>query len=402
MWSHRLRLALSIWRTSSGCGILTKILFTDVFNLYNRGERLSVHTITKHLRAEYGYLSLYSIVDPTFFRSRNSIIAFIGDRTRIIALLLIRCLLSYLRAWLYHHTRNERFLTPFLRSIQSYDIAVDLGGETFQDQYNLFGMLKHVYTLKLLRLLNVQYTIISHSIIFQHGLWWALSKPLLQHARAITIRNPDSYNFITQNHLPCVMIPDIVFAFNEIKPISHTSPLRIGVNASPFVSAHLGNYVQLVEALTRNGYQVHLIPHVVFDAKRDDRTVLLQIWKKLTRETQRKTKIYLGSDFKVIKQLIDNCHIWIGSRFHSVIYALGRGIPSIIIGYSDKSHHLKHLLKQNVTVIDGDSPTFTIEIMDKLCDITRSYPTCLRKFHNELNGIKAEAMKHIAVLRSLL
>lgn len=388
---------------SLGVEELKTILLADVFNLYNRGERLSVNTIIKHLPADYGYLSLYSIVDPRFFEERKNRIELVGKANMLSApVLMLYCLLQYFRAWLYHVTDNEGFLNDFLKKIKTYDLAVDLGGETFQDQYNLFGMLKHLYTLKLLILLHVKYSIISHTIIFKNTFCWRLSKPILKNADALTIRNLDSYKFLVKNGVQGYMIPDIAFAFNKIKRMYIKSKPKIGVNASPFVKRHINAYVCLLEALVAEGYNVNLIPHVIFDSKRDDRPILFKIWRKLRKETQQKVSIYLGCNFETIKELIDKCNIWVGSRFHSVIYAIGRGIPSINVGYSDKSHCLKRLLGQNITIVDAESPTFTRDIMEKIFEITIFYADYMEKFQQDLRKIKKESMKHIEVLRGIL
>ena len=380
---------------------MKRILLADVFNLYNRGERLCVEAIIKHLSADYGYLSIYSILDPHFFLERKKRIELVKS-SNARALIIVQCFFHFCKAWLYHRTGNKRFLNGFLQKIINYDLAVDLGGETFQDRYNLLGMLKHVYTLTLFSFLRLKYSVISHTIIFKNAFWWRISKPLLMNAVVLTVRDPDSQKFLRNQEVNCFLVPDVAFAFNKIKSAPLRSQINIGVNASPFIQKHVNAYVNLVNILIERGYNVYLIPHVVSDRKRDDRLVLLQVWRKLKKENQHNVTVYLGNNFQTIKNLIDKCHIWVGSRFHSVIYALGRGIPSICIGYSDKSLHLKHLLGELVTVVDGESPTFTEDITNKILEIVDTYDVYVRKFQEEIGIVKEEAMKHIEMLRGAI
>lgn len=378
-----------------------RILFSDVFNLYNHGERLSVETIVKSLSfSKYGYLSFYSIVDRVFLKNRNiELIGFPNYRFILVCLPTF-----FFKAWLYHKTKNQHFLNSFLKNIRSFDLAVDLGGETFQDHYNFFGLLKHIFTLNLLCLLRVKYAVVSHSILFKHGFAWKLSKPFLQKAKAVSVRDFGSFRFLKSNGVKCRLIPDIVFAncnFNKFKKIRVGTKFVVGVNASPYVRQYIDHYVGLIETLVRFGFCVNLIPHVLSNDKRDDRIVLLEIWHKLKKETKKNVTVYFGDNFDVIKKMIAESNVWVGSRFHSCVYALSRGIPTVIVGYSPKADKLKHILRNNIGLVHANSQTFTEDIMTEINIRVVCYEKHVKNLRCELKKIKKESMNHVEMLRSL-
>lgn len=377
-----------------------KILLTDVFNLLNRGERLVVQSIVKDKKQSYGLLSFYAILDQSFLKKHQ--VKVIGKTEFESLPYLVPFLVKqFLSGLLYRLCKRTFLLTDLLKEVKQYHLAIDLGGETFQDHFSLWGVLQHCYTLQLLQFVGVEYFLFSQSLHFKSNLIWKVAGRYIRSALMITVRNTESFMFLLGKGVTSFYFPDVVFSQMKLKRVKRSSPLRIGINVSPLVVKSWKVWGPLIEKLVNENYQVTLIPHVLYDKKRDDREILFKIYMELPESTRRLVSIYLKYDFQEIERLIQSSHIFVGSRMHSVISAMGSGVPSILIGYNEKQFSLQRMLSPNLFVVSYDDPELAEHLFQRIQKLDMFYFQYLRDIFQCLKDIKKESNGHFEVLSSL-
>lgn len=383
--------------------MMKKILLTDVFNLYNRGEQLQIDALINNIPNPFGFLSLYSIINKSYCVKNN--IEVLGSyRPFSLFKLFPFLLILYLRAYLYKKTKLTFWLNDLLNQIRSYTLAINLGGETFTTNSNLFYAFKHIYTLNLLNCLNIPYVILSQTITLDEGLTSKFAKSVLDNALFISVRDEATYNLMLNlEQEQSFLHPDIAFISSKFTEIVYRKKLRIGVNASPFVKSCISQYVKTIQDLIDLDYDVVLIPHVTFDDIRDDRIILKEIYDSLQPNYQKRTTYVFDDDFDKIRDTINSCNILVGSRMHMIIYGLSVGIPCILTSYSSKSVYLKDQLEDNLFLVYKDDSDLANRIIDYVQLIDIDYKNYVVKLRFNINKIKRRSKGHIdLLLRSIL
>ena len=89
--------------------------------------------------------------------------------------------------------------------------------------------------------------------------------------------------------------------------------------------------------LTETDFEVALIPHVVFPDIRNNDILFAEKLKAFFAEEQR---VFVVGDMYnccQIKSLISKCKLFVGARTHSTIAAYSTCVPTLVVGYSEKS-----------------------------------------------------------------
>jgi len=377
--------------------MLKNVLLTDVFNLYNRGERLQVDALRK-LPLRLGLLSLFGFMDAEYCEHHK--IEVVGwHRPLPLPLFFLIFFMQYLRAWLYYVSGVKGFLSPLLRKVVKYEFAVDLGGETFTTYAKWWYAYKHIFTLHILKLLQVPYGVMSQTILLKEGVTRSLGRHVLTHAEFITTRDLPSYRLMKSFHLQHVhLFLDVAFSVSPFIVLPERNSLRIGVNLSPFVASNLGSYIVLVVKLVNQGYEVVLIPHVIYNAKRDDRKVLWSLYQALPLWCKSHVGVLLLDDFEYIQGMIHSCNVMISSRMHLAIYSLSIGIPTILLGYSHKSRYLQEQIGDHLFLVAKDDPELPHKIVEHIHMIKKHYDSFVDQLRKDIKKIKEESYGHITML----
>lgn len=371
-----------------------KILVTNVFNLYNLGELLQLEALAN--RFKISLLSIYSYLDERQCK-RLGVNVLGKTRPRDLLGFPLWFMALSLRAYLYHWTGKRFFLNKMLKEALDHDLVIDLGGDTFHDR-DLLYLLSHTWTLKLIQLLGLPYMCLSQTILLT-GRHKRRAEKVLREAKKIVVRDSESYNALLSMKLSNVQLaPDLAFLNNSPLLKKHRSVLSVGLNLSPLVNHDsLPLFQSLVDDLKERGHRVYLIPHVLgpddFLGKRDDRKVLEQISGGILIEDEDPMKI---------RRTIRKCHVFIGSRMHSVIYALSCGIPSILIGYSLKAGSLGELTHHLLPVIHCQDPDFLKWMLDHVDRLELNYDSQAGAFRDLSEDLRKGAEKNIEVLYGLL
>ena len=176
-------------------------------------------------------------------------------------------------------------------------------------------------------------------------------KELLAHLKCfklIAVRDVGTQEYlkkfgITEN---VDVFPDPIFSLRPQTEL-HTGPIkRVGMNISPILLRDYGpeiikHYANIVTALVREGYEIHLIPHVYSSDRNpslDDRLTLQELYTSLPAEVQDRTGLYDGNmSFTDMAREIYSVDAFIGARMHACLNAVTQGKPTFFLGYSSKA-----------------------------------------------------------------
>ena len=164
----------------------------------------------------------------------------------------------------------------------------------------------------------------------------------------ICVRESDSLELLKKHSVKSeiVLSPDPAFALKpeETEWKNHSKDI-IGINISPFVfhcsenGLGLKNYIVMINwILSETDYDIALLPHVVFPSDAINNDVLLAT--KLKDHFINEPRVFVVNDRYnccQLKSLISKCRIFVGARTHATIAAYSTGVPTLVVGYSEKS-----------------------------------------------------------------
>ena len=402
-----------------------RILITNVFNFFNKGEVMQLEALVRGLRtASFSILSIYSYIDLKICEELG--VKLVGGlRPKPLPLLSLWALLTLLRATLWRIIGLRILLNDELREILHSDVIVDLGGDTFTDDPSPMYMIAHIYSLLLASIIGKPYIVCSQTIgPFRNRVTRLLARSILRYALAITAREPLTYSYLMEELKleNLYLAPDIAF----LSPIAispqghHTDGFTVGLNISPLISNYMFPDVRNLEErrwlfikllsevmshiLKRYGCRLRLIPHVTGPSRgiggelRDDRVVLRMIYDELGGGD---VELLFSGDPSEIGEAISTCDIFIGSRMHSAIRAMGMGIPTIMLAYSGKALGTMRLLDLSDYVIDircmrGEE--LREILISKLMDLIENYEEVYETFRAISRKVGRYAKLHLRVL----
>ena len=200
-------------------------------------------------------------------------------------------------------------------------------------------------------------------------------KYALKKVRLVLVREPISLQFVRDMGLRCLLVPDLAFGFPRPKKEEALSFYKkIGLNPEidrpwlgvttidwenqnrRFKSQSL--YEMEIQSAVRFFIQelkgkVLFFPHVVGPARsRDDRRPANRIFNNLKDLSDSIFLITEELSPEQLKSLYGCLDLFIGTRLHSVIFALSEGVPSIGIGYQPKTRGVFQMLEIEDWVID--------------------------------------------------
>lgn len=163
----------------------------------------------------------------------------------------------------------------------------------------------------------------------------------------ICVRERDSLELLKKYSVKTEIIlsPDPAFALKqeETEWINHNKDI-IGINISPFVfdcaenDMGLKNYIIMINwILSETDFDVALIPHVVFPYESNNDVFFATKLKKHFIDEPRVFVVDDKYNCCQLKSLISKCRLFVGARTHATIAAYSTGVPTLVVGYSEKS-----------------------------------------------------------------
>lgn len=425
-----------------------KILLTNVYDLFNKGEVALVTGLVKNLPdSEFIIASLYSFLNKELCR-KWGIKIFGRINPRPAFLLLPWFILTLFRAFVWslsHKLLNinpDFLLNKELKAYLGADLIIDLGGDNFSDETGFGGSLVHIYSLLPALLFNKPFVICSQSIgPFKTHFTRVLAKFILNRAKLITVREPITFRYLVNDlrirvgeHLH--LIPDLAFLLEETehdevkkllieRGIPFNGKSIISVNPSQLISKYMlfeksdryGHYIDLMADIIDclpNNTTVILIPNVIGRPVQirgpfknvDDQLAIEAIYEKV----KDKSRVYIINgdvDAHQTKGIIGLSDLFIGCRMHAVISALSVGTPTIGLSYSHKTMGIVgELLGFKEFVVDvrhqSDPNALRRELLAKINSVWKNRLSIKEMLQERSEEWKLGAMMNINLIRQVV
>ncbi len=356
------------------------ILITHFYSRHNNGDAAILHGQLTELKAALpkAQLTVATMDDvnqyPAFEGTPQVPALFLTalDPRRSSLLNMLHVVRSFVGGWLWAGTYRlfgwgfAGLMIPserqFLRALAAADIVVPVGGGYFRTgkagvtgAVDLWLILQPFYLAQQLKKPIVLY---SQSIGPFHGHWQERRvQRVLNSCRQINLRENKSLALlkcmgVSQSRMQRTADAAFLITNKELKPklpttlLDQLSALRrplVGVTARSWLSkegqaAYEHQMALAIDAIIeQHNVSVILVPQVTFDdLGDDDRTVQSRIYAQLKH--QDKVLNLLDSlDFRELKALYGQLDYLIGTRFHSVIFALTEHVPAIAVEYEHKT-----------------------------------------------------------------
>lgn len=264
-----------------------------------------------------------------------------------------------------------------LNVLKDSDIIIVCGGGFLGGKK--FNSLMHLYQIFLATFLRKPVVIWGTSIEPpSNNVLKKITEKILRRTTHILPREEVTYNYVQtfMNKDKFSFTPDLAFMVpkensEEVDTIWNNlipkNKVIIGLTVRDwhFPRSHdkvkaLGNYKDsIVETITTISKEINavfiFIPQVIFQGD-DDRIIAKEIKSKLI---DKESLIILENDISPneIKELISRFDIFLGTRMHSNIFALGVNIPTVAIAYEFKTNGIMGVLELDDYVIDIEDVT---------------------------------------------
>lgn len=159
--------------------------------------------------------------------------------------------------------------------------------------------------------------------------------------------------------------------------------------------------INFINELTEEGQiNVYMFSFVVDqNMNRDDVAVTNSIYNELSNKEN--ITLITELDPRKVKAIQKEMDVFIGSRMHSNIFALGAGVPVVAIAYMPKTHGIMQQLELSEYVLDIDTLTYE-DLMQKFSLLNRNYDQVRKKVIQNVNGIQEKARLNAMITKELL
>lgn len=254
-------------------------------------------------------------------------------------------------------------LNPLLKIYLNSSLVIDMTGVSFASSLSFRQALsesKYILIPWLLRVPVVKFTQTYGP--FNSWSRRLLVKFVLRKAKVVMVRERQSLKYLKNIGIECnkFLFPDVAISMPAVsfENIDLPEPKRnfitsssklVGISPSTkvireeFITGKKTDYRKLIINISNflireKGFQILLIPHTYkpWQISDDDYSLCQDLYRELKKNGDKVSII--EQDFKVeeIKAIIGRCDYFIGSRYHSLVASLSKGVPSIAIGWSHK------------------------------------------------------------------
>ena len=419
---------------------LIKILLTGVSNSLNNGGMAIVVSAIEALRkdipeANFTILSDDPVIDEKRYMQYG--IRVVGRRFRhikvewrflriiLIGLLQVVILLECI---VWRIVRKQ--ILPFmgdLREFIEHDIVIDLNGDSLTEDYGTVSLMGTLYEILLGVLCGKPTVLYAQSIgPFRSPLNRFLAKLIIDKVSLITVREDITLQYL--QHLGIVrpkikLTADSAFLLNQapnedVERILEESNVYlckhpvVGISPSGIIyryafktgrikdrkKKYVRMMAELADYLAENfGSIILLIPHVIAPGN-DDRVICKETYE-MTKNKHNVKLILKDCKADEVKGIIKKCDMLIGCRMHSAIASTSAYVPTIVLGYSQKSHGIiGRMLGLEDLVIDVGNCDFE-KLLMKLKEQTSYVLSNLEPIRDHLKQ-KVDPVKECALLNS--
>lgn len=217
----------------------------------------------------------------------------------------------------------------------------------------------------------------------------------------IHVRESDSFELLKKHSVKTeiVLAPDPAFALRpeETEFDNHNKDI-IGINISPFVfncsknDIGFKNYIAMINwILEETDFDIALIPHVIFPNADNNDVLLATKLKSVFYDESRVFIVTDGYNCCQLKSLISKCRMFIGARTHATIAAYSTCVPTLVVGYSEKSIGIAKDLFGT-----ADGYVCSVQNMEKETQLLNDFKNLLDNEQNIKNFLKDKIPEYIA------
>jgi colanic acid/amylovoran biosynthesis protein len=344
---------------SRGYNFITRILLHPRVKAKSGSNKSKKVNYSKITYVKWGFVAVLDLFNTLFLISRFSFLNKLG------------------RSTLSSEQKKSLDLFPFLKAL-----VIKGGGflhsyGKLQDPYVMYYFL---FDLMLAHRYNVKTVVLPNSIgPLKNGLAKYLVKRVLKKSAFVSVREEVSYKFVQEQlGIKTYKYPDLGFflksssfdaiAYLREKGISTIDknilltlrPYRFDgfKNPDKLYKDYLIEISQLVTHQIKRGYQFTFMAHTLGPSNHENDTLALKEVLNLMDEDI-KDKITYIEDYLLTSQDIQKIYshydVLIGTRFHSVIFALNEKIPCVAIAYGgNKSYGIMQDMNLSDFVIGID------------------------------------------------
>jgi colanic acid/amylovoran biosynthesis protein len=249
-----------------------------------------------------------------------------------------------------------------------------------------------------------------------------LVKRVLSKSAFISVRENVSKNFVMQNlEIEAYKYPDLGF-FLESSDFNSKNYLKkegfdfgkknIAITLRPYrfdgfdnpdklYSEYINEILLFIKHQVNNDYNISLVAHTLGpSAHEDDRLALKDVYSLL--DDKLKESVFYFEDFdlscKELQKIYSHFDIMIGTRFHSVIFALNAKTPSIAIAYGGNKSYgiMKDIgLPAYVVGIENVKANALNELVYKLTENKNNYLKHLQSYQDLLVKQRKDLLRDI-------
>ncbi len=291
------------------------------------------------------------------------------------------------------------------QELKKIDILTSVGGGFLSSYYRYYFRL-FIYSIALL--LNKPVMIFAQSVgPFKTDISYKSSKYILNKVDYITIREPDSFEYVQQMKLDTKVKLTADIAFWLENNIENEYVIDLQKKKKPIVSicikapsssAKYKNYYgalsSAIQYLIKNKYHVVLVSQTEAD---DD------MGKDLFIDFKSKIDlIKFGPDSRYIKGVYSISDFIISSRMHAIIFAAAENVPFVCISYEPKFKGLMEQLSYpNELLLDEDHVT-PEGFYGSIDYINTNRNKLVKELKKSIPGVKAKSLENVSILKELL
>lgn len=268
------------------------------------------------------------------------------------------------------------------KALSQADLIVSKGGHIFyslgDNLGSLLGLYQHSFPLLLAIRCGKPYAFYAQSVGPFQGKWGRkFLKWLFSRATAVTVREQISKQALVDLGVPAhkiQVVPDAAFALTASTDREVLQILKqIGLQDGRFVaitvrqwffgndpgkrqlySRYLSAIAELIDHIvTRRQLKVVLIPQVIGPTQAENDLVAMEAVGRLIKNKEGVRLLKIDLSPPQMMALYGKAYAFIGTRFHSVIFALLMGVPAIAISYfGPKSQGIMEMMGLGDYVLD--------------------------------------------------
>lgn len=337
-----------------------KIGITGVTRTGNLGGVMMLETLMQQMQQRYADCQFYLFsISPKRDLSLPALDNLTLVPVNYYCLILFYLPLSFLLWPIARLPLLRHVLTvfPYYRKVQHCDVMVDLSGIAFVDGRGLPLLAYNMAICLPALLLQIPLVKLAQALgPFKQRLNRLMAKFVLSRCARVIARGDMSFSYLKQLQLNnCGHLPDTTFAFQvNDKAYAHSRQLlqQLNFHDKPIIICpsevlkrlchkqgidYSNILVQFIKRQLDAKQAILILAHsLANDASKNNDVALCQaIYQQLSDYENVRCVTDINSPM-VMRAVIGQGQLFIGSRFHSVVNALAMAVPSLIIGWSHK------------------------------------------------------------------